>query len=250
MKLVRWVGAHVDSPPARAQIRATFWSTVTGYTLGNDGSLTPSDGDAYLTCRDTHLPQSIIPEFYASNVQQLIKQGSRGGGKLMEAYDDSALMMSPAGLLWLASKWTGQRKVPAAGTFTPPQLRGETVSCRVDQIVVNVPSQTFDDEAEYWSALLGWRMYDSAMPNFLMLVGRGMPLRLVLQRMKFAADEPGIYLEIACGPAANMERTLVWHKAMGATPGERHGWWVAMTSPAGAHYGLTRRDVKTGAILR
>ena len=251
MKFVRWISAHLDSTGDLAGVRSAFWSMVTGYSTSSDGTLLPPDGDPYLSCSPLRMGQPVVLEVFSKHVDQLARAATTGGGRLVVSDGGSVVVTSPAGVLWKISPWDGRKTTPTPVSRSPELLEGMTITGRVDQVMLTVAPELFEAEAEYWSSVLGWSVIDSALPNFLMFVDKAMPLRLVLLRHASAdpTEPAGVHLEVACGGAADLERTMVWHGTLGAHRGERHAWWYGMTDPVGEMYALTRRDPRTGAII-
>ena len=213
--------------------------------------LSAPKADPYLSMGSQQLSSTgVTPVLHGKTIESLVKDGSRTGGRVIAQTADDAVLSSPGGLLWRAATWRGQKRVPPPIEVSPPLFDGVTVPMRIDQLTLNVPTALFDDELEYWANLLGWKVIDGAMPEFAVLVDKGMPLRLMLHRDPFADSEDGVtaHLDISGGALANVERLVAWHVSLGARLGVRHPWWITMTDPAGMPYCLNRRDPITGAI--
>ncbi len=118
---------------------------------------------------------------------------------------------------------------------------------RIDQLCLDTPAQTYDDECRFWADLTGWELGDSPLAQFRRLTGpAGMPVRLLLQR---TGDPPGTpvsaHPDLACsGVAAEVAR----HEGLGATRSRDGDRWITMRDPAGLPYCITRRDPGTAEL--
>lgn len=211
----------------------------------------PVQGDPFLySANDDAFAPDVRLTVHARKIETLLTQGARGGGQVLQVAENYAVLMSPGGLIWHAVAWLGQRHIPAPSTVSPELFGGVAVSARVDQIAMDAPLARFDAEVEYWADLLGWKVIDAARPEYVAIVDKSMPLRLMIHRDPYmdSADPVRIHLDISGGSTADVERLVAWHQSLGARQGPRHPWWVSMTDPAGGTYCLTRRDPATGAI--
>lgn len=257
MRAVRWISAHLETPIEAAQVRERFWSHITGTALGNDVDQTgsrpflPENGAPYLGSRTTHGHLSTVEvQLHAKSLPALLADAGRAGGRVVDVLGASAIVRSPGGLLWRAVVWSGQKRIPAPVKVSPSLFEGHAVATRADQIALTVPASRFEEEVEYWSTLLGWKVIDAAYPAYVMLVGKDMPMRILLRRdtMIDAGDGIEANLDVAGGGATDAERLIAWHRTLGASSTGRHPWWITMTDPTGCGYNLTRRDPVTGAI--
>ena len=257
MRSVRWVSAHLVTPSEQTLERVSFWSRITDYPLQEptptyeSRALLPTSGGAYLFAAEQDaLEPDVRLGIHFRNAKGMRSEGLRHGGQLLEESADACVFMSPGGLIWTAYVWQGQRQVPTAATISPAFFEGYEVRTRVDQVAMDVPGPVFDREVEYWANLLGWRVIDAARPEYVALVDRSMPMRLMIHRDVYrdASQSVSIHLDVAGGGAADVDRLVAWHRQMGARLTSRQPWWVTMLDPTGGSYCLTRRDPRTGAI--
>ncbi len=118
----------------------------------------------------------------------------------------------------------------------------------VDQLCLDIPTDRFDEESAFWAALTGWEYHVTPRREFSLLTRpRGMPLRLLLQRL--GADDARIeteaHLDLACD---DVDAAIATHEMLGARVSHRYQILTAMVDPSGLPYCLTSRNPDTGML--
>ena len=132
--------------------------------------------------------------------------------------------------------------VPAPASF--PGVRRS----RVYQVCVDIPSATFDAEAERWAVALDGRV--EVLPRrpefaWVRMPGGPRPLDLLLQRLDRADGPTSAHLDLGTTDrVAETER----HVALGARILAEEEFWTVLADPAGLPYCITDRDPATGEL--
>jgi len=223
-----WITAFLDVPASRHAVSAAFWSGVTGSTLsrsrGADGEFAtflPPDGDPYLRL-------------------QRIGSGPAGVHVDLHAPDrDLEPSRSPGGLPYCLNE--GEE-----GTRPLPRIWAGGHTSLVDQVTLDIPPASYDEECAFWAATTGWELVESSRPEFRSLVRPdGMPLRILLQRLDETDGPVRAHLDIASTDrAAETDR----HRGLGARVESTRQNWTVLRDPAGATYCITDRDPYTGLV--
>jgi hypothetical protein len=234
---VRWLSAFLDYPADRHAAGVAFWEEVTGYRLsaprGTDdefATLVPAYGDDYLRVQRVG---DGAPRIHLDlHVDDL---GERpGGASVVAEHDDYVTLRSPGGLVFCLVPHPGGA-VPAARTW-PDGRRS-----RLDQVCLDVPPSTYDDELDFWHRTLAWEVRDPqpGSPFDRLLPPGPTSLEVLVQRLDDEQDAVSAHLDWA---STDRPAEVAAHVAAGATEGASHGWWTVMTDPAGMTYCVTRRE--------
>lgn len=234
-----WVTAFLDVPADRHPAALEFWSAVTGYAVsdvrGEHGefvSLQPPGADDHLKVQRVGDPEPRIHlDLHAADPRALADRAV-GLGAREVADHGYVVLTSPGGLTFCSVSH------PASRAAAPVDWADGGRSI-VDQVCLDVPQASYDDETGFWQALLGWERVGSDRPEFERLVRPdGQALRVLLQRL----DEPDgpvrAHLDLACeGREAETRR----HVRLGARVAAVEQWWTVLRDPAGAAYCITDR---------
>jgi hypothetical protein len=241
---VTWITAFLDLPAHEFERTATFWSTVTESTRSPTrgdhqefATLIPSFGDAYLRVQRTLDGHSGVHiDLHTDDIPALTRRATDLGATLIADLGYS-VMRSPGSMTFCIVAHHSE------------QVRPTTTSngSLVDQVALDIPSEHFKSECQFWSALTSWELQASAREEFSVLQRpTGMPIRFLLQRLGDDDSRTGVeaHIDIACG--SNIDAVAAEHQAAGATVVWRGDWWTTMRDPSGAPYCLTSRDPVTG----
>lgn len=244
---VRWLTAFLDLPADRFEAGVAFWTGVTGTRLsdarGTDGqfaTLIPGSGDAHLRVQRTAQPPRIHLDLHVDSIDDA-RQTAERLGATVDVDLGHVVMTSPGGFTFCF--------VAHRGEFRRPAPAHPGLEHRLDQVCLDIPASMFESETEFWHALTGWELRQSALPEYASLAQPGgMPLRVLFQRLGTddVATRPRAHLDIACGERVAEVRTL--HERLGAEFVAAGLRWTTMRDPAGLLYCLTERDVTTGLI--
>ena len=242
-----WLTAFVDLAPGDHDAGQAFWRAVTGYAVspargghGEFATLLPSDGDGdgYLrTQRLGHGPSGHHLDLHVADPRAAADRAVGLGATEVDDQGDVVVLRSPAGLTFCAVPEEGQgTRRPAPATW-PDGLRSQ-----VDQVCLDLPPSSYDEECAFWAALTGFTpgAVSPGFPEFRRLDGPG-ALRLLLQRLD---DDraPGLHLDLAADdPAAEVER----HLALGARFHAEGRGWTVLETPYGVAYCVTSRPPGT-----
>lgn len=242
-----WITAFLDLSADHHDEGVSFWSAVTGYDVsprrggsGEFATLIPGDGDPFLRVQalaegddgihlDLHVPD---PRAAADHAVGL------GAAEL--ANHGYVVMRSPGGLPFCF--------VPDPGVTRPaPSVWAGGHSSLVDQVCIDIPASSYDDECGFWRDLTGWEPRSSAVsPDFQSLLRpEGQPLRLLLQRLGEQTGAVRAHLDWATTDrAAETER----HQEHSARVVGTHSRWTVLADPVGRVYCITDRDPETGML--
>ncbi len=224
----RWVTAFLDVAADDHAATSAFWSAVTGYEVspprgehGEFATLVPPDGDDFL------------------RIQRLGSGPSRLHLDVHADDHEFAVHTSPGGLTWCTVSH------PASVRPRPARWPGGHSSL-VDQVCLDIPADSYDEECAYWAGLLGLPLRETRLPEFRVLERpAGQPLRVLLQRLGESDGPVRAHLDLASTDrAAETER----HVALGARILAEHVWWTVLADPAGSPYCVIDRDPATGDL--
>ncbi|MFF9816018.1 VOC family protein [Streptomyces sp. NPDC014006] len=241
---VRWTYAFVDRPAEVLDRACAFWTAATGTRLspargerGEFTTLLPDDGaDACLKAQGVAAgPGGAHLDFAVADVPEFVASALRLGARVEAEHEGWAVLRSPAGQLFCAVPWHGERR-------RPPVVHGS----RLDQVCLDVPPSAHDAEVAFFGALLPrWTSRPGSRPEFHVIAPPdGLPVRILLQRL--GEERPAsAHLDMAC---ADRAATRARHEQLGATVVSAGAHWTVMRDPAGGLYCLTARDPETGGL--
>lgn len=243
---VRWVSAFLDVTPDVLDAEVAFWSAVTGSALGepvgDDGEfrpLQPSGGDPCLWLqRIEEGPAGCHPDLYVDDVTAAADHAVGLGATQTLASDGLVVLRSPGQLPFCLVAHRGQSVRPEP--VGPPGARAV-----VDQVCLDIPAATYDDECEFWATLTGWTHSAGEVDDeFTRLVRpQEIPYAFLLQRLD--DEQPGVtaHLDLAC---EDRDAVAARHEACGADVVRRTPEWTVLRDPAGMVYCATVR--RPGAV--
>ena len=243
--MFRWMWVFTDRPLPRFERAAEFWCAVTDTDLsarrGADhefATFLPRGADACLKLQGVRAGGGAHLDLDVDDVGAATRFAvEEHGARLVHRDGDGLSVLStPAGQLFCLTQWKGETRRPRAVEHADCSVS------RVDQICFDIGPDAFDREIEFWSALTGWPLRQTALPGFeefqRLAVPDELPMRILLQRL----DAPGpaaAHIDIACSDA---KRVRAWHEALGARRVADGRGWLVMRDPADGVYCLTSRD--------
>jgi len=245
---IRWLTAFIDLPPDRFDAGVGFWRSVTGSALspprGDDdqfATLLPPSGDPYLRVQRLGLDEPRVHlDLHVELVPEAVERAVELGAEVV-AIPGHAILTTPAGFTFclVEHESDGIRAEPLADPV--PHL--------VDQVCLDIATDRFEREVDFWSAITGWAPHSGSLDEFVVLDRPSeQPLRVLLQRL--GPDDDGqparAHLDIACG--SERDAVAEHHVAAGAISGRAGVVWRTMTDPAGMVYCVTGRDPITGNL--
>jgi predicted enzyme related to lactoylglutathione lyase len=241
-----WLTAFIDRPMSVRDASVEFWAKVTGATLSTalderdrHAVFTPADGEAFLGFTTVPARGGCRFDLHVDDVRDAAARAV-GLGAVVTLESSSVRVASPAGLRF--------RLVPAAGhqegrrlRRCGPVIREDGSASLVDQLCLDIPASAHEMELAFWQGLTGGVPRPAGRAEFHVLATRGLPLRLLLQRLD---DDPPdgrarCHLDVACKDG---EREVALHLGWGATVLARHPWWTTLTDPGGFPYCVVARE--------
>lgn len=248
-----WLTAFLDVAPIDRDRDVEFWCAVTGYEVSaargdrNEfATLAPAGGDAFLRVqRLDEGPSRIHLDLHVSSPEAAAADAVELGASVL-ARSGHIVLRSPGGfLLCLVGQPAAER--PEAASWSAVQEGAAPASHRsiVDQVCLDIPASSYDEECAFWASLLDLRMGTSSVRSeFVHLVrDHGQPIRLLLQRLDDDDGTTRAHLDLATD---DREAEVARHLSLGAVPVRRTPWWTTLRDPAGLEYCVTIRDPETG----
>ncbi|MFI5974120.1 VOC family protein [Streptomyces sp. NPDC051452] len=243
--IIRWTHAFIDRPAATLAEARAFWTAVTGTRVseprGDAGEFVTLLPDATGGADACVKLQGVAEgeggahvDLCAEDVRGLVQGARELGADLVTDHGDWAVLRSPAGELFCAVPWQGERG-------RPPVVAGS----RLDQVCLDIPPSRYDAETAFWARLTGWERLVGSRPEFTVLKPpAGLPVRLLLQRLD--EERPArAHLDLACADIPAVRRA---HERLGAVAVGGGPHWTVLRDPAGGTYCLTGRDPETGVL--
>jgi ribosomal protein S18 acetylase RimI-like enzyme len=244
--LISWLTAVVHVPEQSVDRERAFWAAVSGFTPSPaDGEddvsiLVPGDGDAYLRLHAAPgAGGGCQLEIYTEDPETLTESIALDGGAVEEATGPAILARSPGGFRFSVVASEGGLRRPT------PRLWPGGQRSLVDQVCIDIPSQLFDVECEFWGELTGWALCDGGTGFRFLSRPASIPLRLLLQELGEQTGPVRSHLDLACS-CVPVERLR--HETLGATVAYEGEVWTTMSDPSGIAYCVTQRDPDTGTL--
>ncbi|PVG81707.1 hypothetical protein DDE18_17140 [Nocardioides gansuensis] len=243
MSEIFWVTAFLDVPAASHPAALEFWQGVTGYRVSEPrgehlefASLVPDGADDHLRVQrledgpprihlDLHVPDPRVAADRAAALgarEAVPDQGSDRG---------YVVMRSPGGFVFCFVSHPASRRAR-------PVEWADGGRSLVDQVCLDMPEETYDEEAAFWESVTGWeRRPSTGSPEFERLNPPAeQPLQFLLQRLGEPFGEVRAHLDLGCeGREAETRR----HVRLGAVVESVGEWWTVLRDPAGAAYCIT-----------
>lgn len=213
-----------------------FWRQITGSNLserrgsaGEFATLLPGTGDPYLRVQDVGGDRAGCHlDVHVEDIQEDRARAASCGAVVVEDLGTHVVLASPAGFEFCLVTHRGEQVRPL------PVRWPDGHQSLVDQLCVDVLSDLFDDEVQFWAALTGWQQRSGARPEFVYLERpAGVPLRLMFQRLGTAelSRPVGAHLDLA---SDDQNADLTEHLRLGATLIRRVENWARYETPPGA----------------
>jgi hypothetical protein len=235
---IHWLTLFFDNPRPTARAAETFWLQVTRSTLsarrGEFATLVPESGDPYLRIQeiDSDIAGCHL-DVHVDDVRREADRAVRLGASVVADRETLVWLRSPGGLNTCIVRHDGAATVPSPIRWPDGQRS------IIDQICIDAPARSFDNEARFWAAFTGWARRPGTMPEFAHLVRQPeMPLRLLFQRLGERTGTVRAHADLACdGVAAEIER----HRRLGASFVRETDEWTTLRDPADRDYCITAR---------
>jgi predicted enzyme related to lactoylglutathione lyase len=232
--------AFVDVPAGSLDVAHSFWSSVTGWPVGDSWaghpefcSFLPPNGMSYLHLQTigeaprVHLDLAGDTDSDTARLEQL-------GAARQWRGERWQVMSSPAGLPFCiygpVSVWT----------LPGPTVWPDGHRSRINQLCINVPADQYDTELTFWQAATGLADERHAA-GFHRLVHPAIPLQLVLHRLGDDDSATRARARLGLGTddtAAELGRV----QQLGAQQLDYAGGCTALRDPTGLPFCLCESD--------
>ena len=236
-----WVSAFLDFAPGGFDRGVAFWRGVTGYGLserrgpaGEFATLVPSAGDDYLRVQALGVGDGRVHlDLHVENPTHAAEAAIELGAHVLVRHElGYVVCRSPGGFVFCL---VTQRSARRPGPATWPDGNRS----RVDQVCLDIPPASYDDEVAFWQTLTGWEHELSVAREFARLHPPAeQPLRWLLQRLDDPSSVVTAHLDLSCD---DRDAETARHVGLGATVVGRHEHWTVLTDPVGTTYCITRR---------
>ena len=240
-----WISAFLDLPAGDLEAALTHWERVTGYRRsawrgehGEFATLVPPAGDDHLRVQrlDDGAPR-IHLDLHVDDVAAAVADAEAHGARVMADHGSYVVMASPGGFTYCF--------VPHPHTTPPPPAAWPSdapggLHSVVDQVCLDIPAASWDDECAFWQAVTGWELRDSAdHAEFRRLVRpEGQPLQILLQRLDQPDGPVRAHLDLATD---DRHAETCRHVDLGAEVLHVRSGWTVLADPAGSPYCITDR---------
>lgn len=237
----------LDLPSSSFERGVEFWRAVTGFGLSplrgdrhEFATLEPPEGDDYLRAQrvfdgaggihlDLHVedPRDAADAAVSLGATEVDDRGH-------------VVLRSPGGFTFCMVDHPASVRPPSA-------LWPEGHRSSVDQVCLDIPQRSYDDEAGFWSALTGWDWADSGPHREFdrLAVPASLPVKFLLQRLDETSGPVRAHIDLATDDRQGEVRR---HAGLGASLVGEHLHWTVLRDPVGAEYCITSRrpDAPTG----
>jgi hypothetical protein len=243
---IRWLSALLDFPADTFSDEVTFWRAIAGSTVsparGADrqfASLEPFNGDPHLRVQRVREGLGGVHlDLHVDDMKPSMAHARALGAHIVSAADDVVVLTSPGGFGFCLVPWNGEHE-----RSRPIRWPGDTISI-IDQLCIDIPAKSYDDECNFWAALTGWSWRQGVMPEFRNLQRpKEMPLRILLQ--KISSKQIGGHLDLA---STHPDEEVSRHEGWGAKVEQHHRFWTVMSDPFGRRYCITHRNPRSGNL--
>lgn len=238
-----WVTAYLDFPEPAYDEAVTFWQQVSGSRVSPTrgqydefATLLPVVGEPWLRVQRLGDGQPRVHLDLHGEDPEAMRRAVADLGARRLADHGHTVHASPGGLVFC---------VVEEQLREPPEPIAWPHLSRVDQLCIDIPEARFDDEAAFWTAVLGRPRRASTNPEFAWLPrGHDDWPEVLLQRCGFEGAVRA-HLDIACD-AENREAEVERILGLGAAFVRRTDDWTTLRDPAGLEFCVTDRDPRTG----
>jgi hypothetical protein len=244
---VTWLTAFLDTPAEDAPANEAYWAAVTGWPLserrgefGEFATLQPPEGDSPVRVQvvGSPPPGGMHLDVHADDVEATSEAVAHLGASVTPTGRGYAVCRSPGGLVFCV--------VPHRAAQRPPPTPWPGGASLVDQVCLDIPSDRFEAEAEFWVAVLGWPRQRGVSREFDRLMRPpGQPLRILLQRLDQPDGPVRLHLDLA---SEHRDVEVSRHVGLGGRVVRETPWWTTLLDPSGRAYCVTDRDPATGVL--
>jgi hypothetical protein len=253
---VVWLTGFLDLPADNFEVGARFWAAATGAGLstrrgehGQFATLLPDEADA---CWRVQRLASGGPSMHLDlhgDMSLLERDLVARGAAVVERFDDVVVLRSPGGLPFcvVAASLESLRSERLEG---PAPVDWGTHTSMLDQVCLDVPASSLQEEVAFWAATLDADASPSVRrPEFTNLRRPDhLPLRLPLRLM---FQEVGHAGEVTAHPdlaTTDRQAEVARLVGLGATVVEVEEFWTVLEAPDGRYFCVTERDPSTGQL--
>ncbi|GAB4013600.1 VOC family protein [Nocardioides ultimimeridianus] len=239
----RWLTAFLDTAPDGADAAAAFWASATGHRVspargdaGEFATLLPGDGDAHLRLqRIAAGPDGVHLDLHVDD-PRAAADAAVALGATEQTDQGYVVLRSPGGLAFCCVPWHDESRRAPAATWPGGH------SSVVDQVCLDIPAASYDEEVRFWAMLTGWPDRATDLAEFRSLVRPPeQPLRLLLQRL--GPDHPGdtvaAHLDLA---TTDRPAEVARLAGLGARRVREGPSWTVLADPAGRLFCVTDRS--------
>jgi len=239
--VVRWIHAFIDVAADAVEPTAAFWSSITGWPVGEPWpehpefhSLEPPDGSAYLHVQRIEGPPRVHLDLMSGDVVADRDAHVAAGATAVARYRWWQVMASPGGLPYCLVEESNTRTRPG------PRRWSQGHRSRVAQVCVDIPEDRFDREVAFWRSVTGWPPDRTTRPEYERLRPPAeCPMFFLLQRLGPGESGPvRVHLDVGTDDvAAEIDRV----RGQGAVLLDDSLPWAVCTDPAGLPFCVTPR---------
>jgi hypothetical protein len=237
---ISWVTAFLDSPQETARASEEFWLAVTGTRPSprrgprdEFATLIPAAGDPFVKVQEVvqSVPGGLHLDLHTDDVRGLADRVDELGGRTSHHVLGYVICGSPGGLTFCLVGHPGRRR--------PGPQEWDGGRSLVDQVCLDIPPSSYDEECAFWAALTGWEWLYAGGREFRRLARpEGIPLAFLLQRLDDEQPSVTAHLDLACD---DRDAETSRQEALGAEPVRRTDGFTVMRDPAGRAYCNTGR---------
>lgn len=243
---VRWLIACIDRPASQVDSAIAFWSRATGTEpspawgpAGELVTLVPPSGDPHLAVQRLATGRGGVHlDVHVDDVGAARGRLVASGGAIVAELPSHTVATTPSGfvLCLVADDHHPTRTAPVG---LPDG--GEVL---LDQVCVDIPHGSFEQEKSFWAAFTGYEVESyGVVPYARVSVPDHLPLRILLQERDDSDGEARGHLDFACTDRMAAAR---WLSAQGATMVREDRVWVVLRDPQGHELCATWRLPATG----
>ena len=240
-----WISAFLDFAPDEHEEGLALWERLTGYQRssprgpnGEFATLDPETGDDYLPVQRLGTgPTRIHLDLHVGDPGETAGELAALGARTVEDHGDFVVLESPGGFVFcLVSHPGAQRPEPTAWP--------DGHSSFVDQVCLDIPPSSYDEELDFWHRVTGWDRKDPKEGSEFGRLNppKSLPVQLLLQRLDEDEERVRAHLDWS---STDREAETQRHVEAGSELVERFEGWTVMRGPAGMTYCITQRSPET-----
>jgi hypothetical protein len=269
---VVWLTGFLDLPADTFEVGARFWAAATGTGLstrrgehGQFATLLPDGADA---CWRVQRLASGGPSMHLDlhgDMSLLERDLVARGATVVERFDDVVVLRSPGGLPFCvvaADSLGSLRSERSERLEGPAPVDWGTHTSMLDQVCLDVPASSLQEEIAFWSATLDADASPSVRrPEFTNLrrpdhLPPRLPLRLICQEVgpfetPRSSAPQGPDRSVTAHPdlaTTDRQAEVTRLVALGATVVVVEQFWTVLEAPDARYFCVTERDPSTGQL--